>query len=88
MSDLGTLGGTFSRAMGINNAGEIVGYSKLADGSEQPFLYRNGVMEDIGNVIGAPPGGRALDINIHGDIVGTTNGFHAFLYRNGLMTNL
>ena len=35
MIDLGTLGGGSSYAYGINDSGEIVGYSTLANGGQQ-----------------------------------------------------
>jgi probable HAF family extracellular repeat protein len=51
--DLGTLGGYFSQAFGINNAGQIVGCSTPAVGGEESvpweaFLYQNGRMQAIG----------------------------------------
>ena len=39
MIDLGTLGGGSSYAYGINDSGEIVGYSYLANGGQSAFLY-------------------------------------------------
>ncbi|MHC4732783.1 MAG: DUF3466 family protein, partial [Planctomycetota bacterium] len=36
--DLGTLGGTFSKAYAINEAGQVVGNSNAADGKTYPFL--------------------------------------------------
>jgi probable HAF family extracellular repeat protein len=36
--DLGTLGGTFSKAHAINEAGQVVGNSNAADGKTYPFL--------------------------------------------------
>ncbi|MEI8384329.1 MAG: hypothetical protein WCJ09_29755, partial [Planctomycetota bacterium] len=36
---LGTLGGATSTADGMNDAGDVVGISKLADGTSAPFVY-------------------------------------------------
>ena len=47
-TDIGTLGGTLSYASGINDAGEVVGWSEPADyDSEQAFLYSGGGMTNI-----------------------------------------
>jgi probable HAF family extracellular repeat protein len=52
VTDLGTLGGTFSLAGGINNNGLVEGYSTLSDGYTHPFLWHNGVMTDLGTLGG------------------------------------
>ena len=70
MTDLGTLpGGTYSCATGINNNGQIVGYSNTASGPIHAFLYSGGKMTDLGTL----PGGdnsEATGINDSGQIVG------------------
>jgi probable HAF family extracellular repeat protein len=57
--DLGTLGGTFSWGGGINNEGLVEGYSILLDGNLRAFLWRNGVMKDLGT-LGGPNSAAAL----------------------------
>jgi|GEM_PF-2762559 len=85
MSELGTLGGSWCEAKGINNSGEIVGWSKNSLGSDRAFLYKNGIITDLNSLIDSSSGwllSRADDINNRGEIVGygSHNGFgHGFI---------
>lgn len=93
MKDLGTLPGNLqSRATGINDGGQVVGYSyRLSPDTKRAFLWENGEMFDLGTLLG---GGysEALAINNRGQIVGDTIGsdgqLHAFLFDNGVMNDL
>ncbi|MFA7237611.1 MAG: DUF3466 family protein [Phycisphaeraceae bacterium] len=76
ITDLGTLGGNSSEALAINNSGQVVGRTSLADGSYHGFLYSNGNMTDLGTM-------GATAINDSGQVVGGQ-----FLYINGVTTNL
>ncbi len=85
MTDLGTLGGSTSRAHAINEAGQIVGWAETEEGSMRAVLWQSGTVTDLGI------GGLARGINDSGEIVGTfysEGKGHAFLYREGEVTNL
>ncbi len=73
-SMLGTLGGSFSIARGLNNHGEVVGGS-LTRGDENfhGFLYRNNQLHDLNEFLEPETGWeviQALAINNHGEIIG------------------
>src|SRR5262249_9567228 len=92
ITDLGTLGGTASYTYGLNNAGDVVGYSYLtgSTGPYHAFLYHSGTVTDLGTLGGATS--RANGINDKGQIVGvsaTAAGVtHAFRYSSGVFTDL
>ena len=73
VTDLGTLGGTFGRAWGINNNGSVVGFATLAgDTALHAFVWRKGVMTDLGTLGGtdALPQSVAYSINDNDEAVG------------------
>lgn len=95
-SDLGTLGGDWSRAYAINNQDVIVGISELANKQQQAFQYVEGKMSPLPPI----PGGQssvAFAINDQGTIVGGSEvphtnsvkvAVHAVLWRNGVPTDM
>jgi probable HAF family extracellular repeat protein len=51
MTDLGTLGGTNSEAVAINEAGQIIGWANTTAGLIHAFVWENGVMT-LGSLTG------------------------------------
>ena len=69
VKDLGTLGGTFSVAEGINEQNEVVGFSDLSTGDYQAFLWRPGHgMRSLGTLGGH--NSFAQSINDRSEVVG------------------
>jgi probable HAF family extracellular repeat protein len=91
--DLGTLGntGTISIAFGINDNGQVTGFSDSGNFlfHDHPFLINNGSMIDI---VGSGLGGRGGAVNAGGEVTGsllvTGNHNHAFLYSQGVTSDL
>lgn len=53
VTDLGTLGGTFGEAVGINNKGSMAGNAAIpGDGAIHATLWRHGVITDLGTLGG------------------------------------
>lgn len=69
MQDLGTFGGTSSRAYGINSIGQVVGYAQdSSNGYNHAFLWAaGGAMEDTGSLAYC----YAYGINDSGQVAGT-----------------
>lgn len=72
ITDLGTLGGTFSEAVSVNNSGLLSGSSTLAGGTTHAVLWQKGLITDIGTPgLGGPnSNSRAFDANERGQAVG------------------
>lgn len=89
MIDLGDLGGGEASAHAINDAGQVVGNSKVSAFRDHSFLWQGGEMTDIGTLGGSIS--FAWDVNAAGQIVGssfTDLGERAFIWENGVMTDL
>lgn len=73
MTDLGTLGGSYSEALSINAGGLVVGDSYTNTNADHAFLYAPGTIFDLNNLIDPNAGWTlqtATAINDSGEIVG------------------
>jgi probable HAF family extracellular repeat protein len=61
MTDLGNLGGSIARAVAINNSGHVTGASTIPSGQYHGFLYVDGVMYDVNNLLVPGTGWEILD---------------------------
>ena len=89
IKDLGTLGGSYAQAHGINASGEITGASTLANNSTgHSFLYSAGKIKDIGSLGGTNSVGLAINkvAQIAGYSTLSNGSYRAFIYTNGKMT--
>jgi probable HAF family extracellular repeat protein len=72
ITNLGSLGGTFSAPAAVNNHGAVVGFSTTANNAaSHAFLYSHGRMTDLGTLGGTTS--DATDINDRGVVVGFSN---------------
>jgi probable HAF family extracellular repeat protein len=92
LKDLGTGAGAI--AYGNNNRGQIVGsvFVSPGGGTRYGALWQNGVLTNLGTLPG-DMSAIATGINDQGQVVGSTwdshfNWSHAFIYQNGVMTDL
>jgi probable HAF family extracellular repeat protein len=88
MTDLGTLGGSSSKANALNDVGQVVGKSTVTTGSfaTEAFLWQGGVMAGLGLSAAEPAA-----INEAGQVAGyfsTNSGYRAFLWQGGVVTEI
>ncbi len=91
--NLGSLGGTASVPVEVNNHGEVIGYSFTANNAAaHAFVFSHGRMTDLGTLGGTISG--ATGINDRGTVVGLSNvapgnsQVDAFVERGGKLTDL
>jgi probable HAF family extracellular repeat protein len=94
IQDLGTLGtGSFSEAWGVNNAGQIVGWSYTNGGGGLTGVHAFLYTEAQGLIDLTPDSdqGTATDINEAGQVTGyktALGGYHAFRWQEGTFVDL
>jgi probable HAF family extracellular repeat protein len=107
MQDLGTLGGPDANAVSINERGQIAGQSYINSTpnpvldtcggfgvnvpTEDPFIWKNGEMTDLGTLGGTC--GFATGQNDRGQVIGQSDlagdlTFHPFLWDGGALRDL
>ena len=91
MIDLGSLvGGSSSRATGINDSRQVCGTSLMHDGTSHGCLFEHGYVWDLGTLGGASS--YATAINESGEIVGYSElpsiNMHAFITQNRKLKDL
>jgi len=92
MQDLGALAPLESRALGVNDAGVVVGVSHVpVTLALHAFRYAGGSMQDLGTLGGSGSGAIAIDES--GRIAGWSyvsgdTAYHAFSYQDGVMQDL
>ena len=100
MTDIGYLPGAaplggppfFAEAFGINDSGQITGFSAGPDGYCHAFLYQNGTMTDLGLGVGNAINGSGQVTGVlatpQAAAAGCPPDGHGFLYANGTVTDL
>ncbi|MBN1845535.1 MAG: hypothetical protein JW810_07615, partial [Sedimentisphaerales bacterium] len=92
LTDLGTLGGDFSVALGINAGGQVVGYSGDDAGVTRAFLWENGAMSTLPTATVGAETSYAYGISDSGSIAGTmkltTGEIRGFYFNGSTVTNI
>lgn len=90
--ELPSLGGGFTKAYSVNNAGMVVGESRMPSGTPHAVIWQDAQIRDLGSLSGE---GRSMAyaVNNKGQVVGASsvNGSsegHAFIWQDGRMVDL
>ena len=91
VTDLGTLGGSTSAGYGINNLGQVSGYSDTTNNAaREAVLFSNGAITDLGTLGDDPSYGYSVSniADVTGYSLTLTEDYHAYLYSNGIMHDI
>jgi probable HAF family extracellular repeat protein len=97
ITDLGSLSGHGAAARGVNDMGDIVGYSWVPaapgepSGGNHAFLWQNGVMRDLGLAPGTSPyspNSQGVTVNDRGTVLAGDWNNNAWLVTDGTWTSL
>jgi probable HAF family extracellular repeat protein len=84
VSDLGTFGGLQTTPDGLNNSGQVVGWSTMpGEAAFHAFLYSDGTLFDLNNLVNTNSLGtyftEAKGINDSGQIIAWGSNYHSYL---------
>jgi len=68
--DLGSFGGISTVGAGLNDRGQVAGRASVPSGADHPFVWQDGVMQDLGFLDGTIAA-QAEAINARGQIAGS-----------------
>jgi probable HAF family extracellular repeat protein len=85
VTPLGTLGGSSSFALAVNDAGQVTGNAQTPPGTPAPrlnaFLWEDGVMTNLGTLPGSNNFSRGYAINNRGVVVGESDNSASRAFR-------
>jgi probable HAF family extracellular repeat protein len=71
LTDLGTLGGTFGLAHGVNNRGQVAGFATLpGDTAQNAFFWQKGAKTEIPSAFGGPDSNEFFKPSESGQVAG------------------
>ena len=90
VTDLGSLGGSATFALDINDARQVTGNSRTTGGQLVAFLWQGGHLTELGSLPGGNGFSRGYAVSPDGVVVGESdnNRPRAFRWEDGVMTDV